>query len=313
MNRWFHKGNSRRFFRIDMPVRLFIAPSSPIKDREIFATGIDYFPPTIKRLIERQKNETLYWINRIQDQKEIISALFQETIEAIEFFGKCAESVSKGINPKIDPTYWMQINQRLTGFQTIETLKASSPKTYGYFKLIEEKYLLFLQSIADSISNSTPTEFKANANLPYGFKIDETLELFKSEKFAKIPLIQAILALSTFMDTYVEAYRQINDDNIMRQFPQEWKLQHANVSASGIALLMNKRFKNFEKVDVFFYFPAQNVTLSFNGSIVDVRSIDDQYKERIAVNFEFPDGKTQDFLQNEIQRYELEECMSLTL
>ncbi len=38
------------------------------------------------------------------------------------------------------------------------------------------------------------------------------------------------------MDTYLEAYRQINDDNVMRQYPQEWRLQQANVSASGLAV-----------------------------------------------------------------------------
>ena len=30
-----NKGNGRRFHRVDMPVRYFITPSSPIKDREI--------------------------------------------------------------------------------------------------------------------------------------------------------------------------------------------------------------------------------------------------------------------------------------
>lgn len=296
-----------------MPVKVFIAPMSPIRDREIFATGIDYFPPTIKQLIAHQKTETLFWVTRIQDQKELVTQLFKEVIESIEFFGGCAESISKGINPRLDPSYWIQISHKRKGFQTIEALKASSPKTYGYFKLIEKKYLIFLESMADSLMKSSPTAFEANDSLPYGFKIDETLETFKQEKFAKIPLVQAIIKLSSFMETYMEAYRQINDDNIMRNRPHDWKLQTANVSASGIAMLMNKRFKPFERVDVYFYFSEANKVIHFEGTIVDIRSIEDQFKERVAVNFEFPDGNNQGFLQNEIQKFEIEECMSLRL
>lgn len=313
MNRWFQKGNSRRFFRLDMPVRVFLAPMSPIKDREIFATGIDYFPPTIRHLIAKQRTDTMYWVTKIQDQKELVTHLFKEVIESIEFFGNCAQSISQGINPRLDPAYWIQISNKLEGFQTIEALKSSSPKTYNYFKLIEAKYLIFLNSMYESLMKSSPTSFEANDSLPYGFKIDETLETFKNPKFEKIPLVQAINELSAFMDTYMEAYRQINDDNILRNRPQDWKLQQANVSASGLALLLNKRFKPFERVDTYFYFMPQNKVLHFEGTIVDIRSIEDQFKERVAVNFEFPDGNSQGFLQNEIQRFEIEECMSIQL
>lgn len=313
MNRWFHKGNSRRFFRIDMPLKIFIAPASPIRDRDIFATGIDYFPPIIKQLIEYQKNDTFYWLDRIQDQKVLMTNLFEETIHTIEFFGRCAETVSKGINPKQDPNYWLQVKQHQLGFQSIESLQASAPKTYRYFKFIEEKYLFFLNSMVTSIEQSTPSLFVAHKNLPHGFKIDEILEQFKSEKFRKIPLIQAILALANYMETYITAYRQINDDNILRDYPQDWKQQDVNISASGVALVMAKRFKPFEKVDVFIWISARNAVAHFEGSIIDIRTLEDQHKERIAVNFEFPDSRNQDLLQNEIQRYEIEESMGIQL
>lgn len=313
MNRWFHKGNSRRFYRLDMPLKVFVAPASPIRDRDIFATGIDYFPPTVKQLIELQKNDAFYWIDRIQDQKVLITNLFEEILQTIEFFGRCAEAVSKGINPKLDPSYWITIKQHQQGFTTIEPLRETAPKTYRYFKLIEEKYLYFLNSLTDSIDKSNPALFAAKRSLSYGFKIDEILEQFKSEKFKKIPLIQAILSLASFMDTYIEAYRQINDDNILRDFPEEWQQQNANVSASGLALILSKRFKPFEKVDVFIFIPIRNVVCIFSGSVVDIRTLDNQYKERVAFNFEFPDSKNQNLLQNEIQRFEIEECMGIDL
>jgi len=57
MNQWFRKGNSRRFHRIDMPIKFFIVPSSPIKDREIYATGANYFPSSFHAKIAGQKLE----------------------------------------------------------------------------------------------------------------------------------------------------------------------------------------------------------------------------------------------------------------
>ncbi|MBD3821568.1 MAG: PilZ domain-containing protein [Thiotrichales bacterium] len=310
MKTWFLKQNSRRYFRIDMPVRVFIAPSSPIKDREIFATGIDYFPPTIKSLIAQQKRDTLYWLDRVQDQKVLITELFTEVIACIEFFGQGAEKISRGINPRLDPAYWLSVNQQKQGFTKVNALKDSSPKTYTYFKHIEEKYLRFLSAMVNSIDKSSDQHFEADPNLPYAFKIDEILDHFQKEQFEKIPLVQAIVALCGLMDTYMEAYRQINDDNIMRLFPDQWRAVKGNVSACGLAMLFTKRFKEFERVDIFFFFPEEKRVLQFDGTVVDIRSINDQFKERIAVNFDFPNGRDQDFLQHKIQEFELDECLN---
>lgn len=313
MKRWFLKGNSRRYFRIDMPVRVFIAPSSPIKDREIFATGIDYFPPVIKLLLEKQKYDTLYWVDRIQDQKELISELFSEIINCIEFFGQGAEKISRGLSPKYDASYWLSIQEKTHGFTKINALHKSSPKTYQYFKHIEEKYLVFLKAMTRSIAKSTPQHFEAEPEMPYAFKIEEILDTFKKNQFANIPLVQAIASLCAYMDTYLNAYRQINDDNSLRLYPDQWKEAQANVSASGLAMLFTKRFREFEKVDVFFFFPKEERILQFDGTVVDIRSINNAYKERIAVNFDFPNGQEQDFLQTKIQEFELNEAVDYLL
>jgi len=59
--------------------------------------------------------------------------------------------------------------------------------------------------------------------------------------------------------------------------------------------------------------PLNKEILFFNGSIVDTRKMADGKQERVAINFDFPDGKNQNKLQNEIQRFEIEECMSIKL
>lgn len=196
------------------------------------------------------------------------------------------------------------------GFKTVDALQKSAPKTYTYFKLIEDKYLSFLNAFANSIENSTPQKFAASPDIPHAFKIDEILKNFSNDK---IPLVQAIIHLASFMNTYLDAFRQINDDNLTRLLPNQWPKINANLSASGIAVLFTKLFQLYEKVDVFLYFPENKKVLKFNGSVVKISSINEKHKERIAINFEFPDGKNQDFLTYKIQEFELNLCLDLNL
>lgn len=313
MNRWFQKGNARRFYRIDMQIKAFMLPASPISDREIYATGADYYPPSTQRNLAKSKQDTLIWLAKIQEHKETINLIFDEFIEFIEFFGYCVELISEGKSPKKDPEYWLKLAHHREGFSTIHALKERAPRTYQYFKMIEQKYMVFLNSLVHSINHSTPSHFEVDAELPFGFKIDEILERFSNEKFAKIPLIQAIVNLCSFLENYMGIYRQITQDNYLKQFPDEWKTDKVNVSASGISQMLTKRFHTKDKVDVYLYFEQFKRVIHFEASVVDIRSIEGLNKERVALNFDFPNGQDQDFLQSEIEKYEIKECMDLVL
>jgi hypothetical protein len=85
----------------------------------------------------------------------------------------------------------------------------------------------------------------------------------------------------------------------------------ANISASGIAVHMDKRYDLYSKVDVFLYFEMEERVIPFEGSVVDIRTDPRKKMERIAINFEFPDGKDQNCLQQEIQKQEVKECMKI--
>ena len=312
MNKWFLRENARRFFRINMPMRVFVTPSSPIEDLEIYATGIDYFPPIINKLIEEQIADTCYWSNKIQEQKELFDPLFEEILEAINFLNKGSIQISRGLSPKNDPSFWLLMNEKLRGFSHLKRLEQDAPKTYSYFKEIEEKYLFYLDSFFKSVKNSSAEEFSANLNIPLGFKVDETIAKLTNQKFKNIPLIQSLISVISLMNTCLNAYKQMNDDNAIRKRPSSWPLMNTNISASGIALMFAKRFKQREKVDVFLYFIENKKIIKFDGTVVNLQSIDSENKERVAINFDFPDGSSQDFLMHKIQEYELILCEDLT-
>lgn len=313
MNKWFRKGNARRFYRIDMPVRYFIVPSSPIKDREIYATGVNYFPQTVLNKIDAQKFQVRDWTKRIQEHTVIINRIVEEMLRHIDFFGDCSRAISEGRNPRNNLDYWMRINDHLQGFKSLKQLEQSSPKTHQYLKMIEDKYLAYLRLMVTSLEKSTAQHFYVEGRLPDGFKLDETVKLFQQPKFDKIPLVQTIVHVASYLNTYLGAYGQIHDDNYLKQFPKLWPLKMANLSASGIAIHVEKRFPQYAAVEVFLYFPEDEKVIRFDGSIVDTRIDDKTQTERVAINFEFPNGKDQDYLQIQIQKQEVKECMDLVL
>lgn len=309
MHQWFRKGDARRFHRVDMKLQSFIIPSSPLEDREIYASGVNYFPNVVTSKLEALKFATLNSLDRIQDQKTTISGIVNEVIQDIEFFGNCLKDISEGRHPKQDMHYWMQIKEKLSGFEEIKLLLKSSPKTYQYFKLIEDKYLKLLNHLVNTINLSSADDFVVEGRLPVGFKLDEMVKKFQHPQFSKIPLIQTILHLAELLDAYIEVYRQINDDNYLKYFPNEWPLRKVNISASGIAIQTPKRLPLYSHVNVYLYFESSAKTIEFEGSVVDIREMEAEKLERIAINFEFPNGNDQNFLQQEIQKQEVKECM----
>jgi hypothetical protein len=309
MAKWYLKGNARRFHRINMPLKTLILPKNAITDKEIYATGIDYFPPTIIQKINLEKRELQNAIGRVQEHKELLTTLFNEVIDYIEFLGGLVRDLAEGLSPKQSADYWLKVKQYQQGFSKVHTIKSSSPKTYEYFKHIETKYLAFLEAIIYSIENSTPKLFAVQGQLPQGFKIDELYDLFENPKFEKIPLVQALRHTIAYLNLYLGIYHNLNSDHYLKNFPKEWPMQECNVSAGGVALMMEKRFKLHERVQILAYFLEYDRTLNFEGNIVALRSIEESFKERIAINFEFPDGYQQDFLQTQIELYEIKESL----
>ncbi|WFE69045.1 PilZ domain-containing protein [Thiomicrospira sp. R3] len=301
--------NVRRFFRISMPLRSYVTPRSPITDRDILATGANYYPDSIVTQINHQKVMVNRALNKVQESKEVIMAIFSEVLDHLEFYEECLVELSRGYNPKKDTGKLFKINSHLEGLQKINLLKNSSPKTFKYLKLIEEKYIYFLQRLDEVLNHSTPDSFFAPNPLPVGFKLDEFCEKLADPKYDAIPLLQAIIQTSKLLNLYTEMFRNLHNDHSQRQHPESWVLEPANVSASGIALKLRKGLKLNERVDVLIYFKDDERLLLFEGIVVNIQTDEESYYERVAMNFEFPNGRDQTYLLARIQKHELNQCL----
>ncbi|UQB41729.1 PilZ domain-containing protein [Thiomicrospira microaerophila] len=300
--------NVRRFFRINMPLRAYVTPRSPITDRDILATGANYYPDSVANQINHQKVIVNSALNKVQDSKEAIMAIFSEILDHLEFYEECLLELSRGYNPKKDTSKLFKLNSHLEGLPKLNLLKTSSPKTYTYLKLIEEKYIYFLQRLDEVLTHSDPNNFYAPTPIPVGFKLDEFCAKLSDEKYNAIPLLQAIIQTSQLLNIYTEMFRNLHNDHSQRQHPELWESEPANVSASGLALKLRKGLKLNERLDVLIYFKDDERLLLFEGIVVNIQSDAESFYERVAMNFEFPNGRDQTYLLAQIQKYELSEC-----
>ncbi|MBF6057796.1 MULTISPECIES: PilZ domain-containing protein [Thiomicrorhabdus] len=312
MKKWFQKNNSRRFHRVDMPVRYFIRPSSPIENRQIYATGTDYFPPSIEFKVNRHTQLVKMMLNELPENS-LIQTLLTEMFQSVLFFGKCLDSISHGIQPLQDFGMRVHLQQMTDGFPHLDNIKPHSPKTYSFLKQFEDKYLYIIKQFLHNLSESSQNYFAATKLKQSGFEIDSSMDDFRSPEHEQIPLRQAMLGIYDLFETYLEIYQHICSDHLDTQNPDNWPLQVVNISATGMAFHSSKGFPLHAAVDVFLAFDPPNKVIKFNGKVVSNTPQKNGHPERFAINFEFPDSEPQKYLQNEIQKFEIESCMDVEL
>lgn len=302
--------NARRFFRIDMPLQTYVTSSSPIIEREIFASGANYLPVSIVQKLHQEKLQVLDSLAGIKEHKEALTEIFNEMLNQAEFFGECCQMMFKGLNPHYHLASWAKLKNLKQGFVKLKLLQDDAPKTYAYLKKIEEKFLYFVHQLMLSAEHSSADQFYAPNYLKKDFRIDQLVEAFSETQYQASPLPQSILHSAVFINTYLDVFRRMHDDHTQSQHPEDWPFEWVNISASGLAVSIKKGFRLHERVDVRVYLADAKRILKFDGVVVQIQTDTETQIERVAINFEFPDGQSQQFLQTYIQKYEINQCLT---
>lgn len=310
---WFQKGDFRRFTRIEMPIKIYINPIHPIKNQDVFALGLDYFPPTVKQKIKTSQEELSYWVRHIQEQQEILLPVFNEFEAAILYFGQCVAQLSNGFSPKMDRLAWADFNRYLKGINGIADLKNTAPKTHQYFEQLNQKLKVYFQNMAYCLEDSTPTQLSVESALPDSMLVDDMMKRFEAENFAKIPLVQSLFNLHQLMVHYFKAYQELLNDCRLRQNPKAWPEVKVDISACGLSMKLDKRFKANMRCDAYFYFAEKSRLLSVRAHLIRACSDMSDYKECNAFNFEFQDLDDQRFIQLEVERFEIKSSLQTAL
>lgn len=311
---WFEKHEMRRFRRVDIPVKIYITPNEAIKDQQIFAYGIDYFPPTKIKKIKHAKKEMHHWVGLIQEQKDILQPFFEDFETYIEFFKDWVEALSEGRSPRGSKKDWLTFHAYAKGVQKVKTLETDAPKTFQYFDQLNQKLVAHFKHMAKCAEKSTSSQFVLPDALPDHFTIDDMKRRFESSKVAKVPLIQSLYHLYLYMSYTFDAYAELLKDLSWGQSPpSSWEDAEVNLSAGGLSIKLDKRYKPNMRCNISLYFTRTKRLLKFRSTLVRAFSVPEFQAECNAFNFDFPNGQDQHLIQTEIEQYEIRSSMSVAL
>jgi hypothetical protein len=311
---WFEKGESRRFQRIDLPLKLFITPKNPIQYMNILALGIDYFPPIVIKQLNHEQRQIDQWLPQIQEQPEAMQAVFKQLLASADFFGRWTQELAKGRVPNRDKDSWIRLHAHAKGIAHLLTPLKTTPKTCQYLSLMDQKLKTYYLHMKQVVEQSTPTQFHCDRLLSAtDFDIDKVMSTFRSDKYAHSPLVQALLHLYDYLEITLSGYDELNLDMHSRKNPKTWPLQTANISAGGVAVYRKKRFPQGEKHLANVFFAQQKKLVQLPTYLARSFSMQQQNTECNAFNFDFPSGQDQHLIQHEIERFEILDSMNVAL
>lgn len=314
MGYWFEKGESRRFPRISMPIQVHITPITPIRSLDIYALGINYFPPSVEKKIQQTKLDVWHWVKRIQEQKDILDPVFIEAVDLIDNFGEVIKAAQQGRNPELsDPKDPVILQKLFTGFQKIFALQEPAPKTFYYFDQMNQKFLVYAQNLVFSLKKSSPGKFVSTMDFQTDFELDNTIANFSKPKFKQVPLAQALFYLARYLDLHINAYVEYLNDLQPLKTARKAPTKNVDISACGLAVKSNKRFPLGCKVNVLLYFADTNEALKLSSTIVRSATVHGEETECNAVDYYFPNGKDQNIIQRQIELQQLYRCPDVTL
>lgn len=306
---WFEKNEHRRFRRIDMSVKLFVTPSDPINDFEIFALGIDYFPKMVNANIQDHQKKLLSWVSHIQEQKEILEPVFLQVIKISELLGEAVKQISLGRNPLLNDDFKNNLLGNVKNIKRIDALEEPAPKTYQYFSEVEHKLTHFLRLLLLSLHKSTDKKYHCFKPEPQDFKIDQLTKKFTQEPFSKIPLVQSIYYMNQLVNDYCDVFQEMNADYYLREHPEDWAEIKLNISAGGFAHFYKKRFLPGKPLLTYIFLRDHGRVMKVKTTFARSESSRIMMAEKNAFYFEFPDPQDQRFLEQEIERFELEKAL----
>lgn len=313
MGFWFENGDARRFPRIDMPIQVYLSPIKPIRDKQIYALGIDYFPTSVEKKIQKTKLDLWHWVKLIQEQRDILEPVFLEVIDLVDTFGETIKGASFGKNPATNPKEQLTLRHFQNGFLGISTLKNPAPKTFQYFDAMNQKFLVYAENFVQTLQKSTATKFALNTQFQTEFDIDKTIANFEKPKFKQVPLAQALYYLAQYINLHLDAYSEFLKDLQPLKPPKQWTTEQASVSACGMSLQVPKRYPLNTKVETNFYFAETDEVLKLKATIVRCSSLPKNQTECNALDFDFPTSTDQSLIQRQLEQFQITRCLAFDI
>lgn len=299
--------DSRRFFRLDIPIYCWAMPTSRIIGCELYATPVTYWTKQRKKRVEQAKAKALTAARALKENSDLMIDFYKDVFKRLDIFMEMFQLVEQGKSPLESSGFreafklLKQDNQLLTAYEK------TAPKTHGYIKAIYDKMEFYCIEMIYLARHSSSKKLKINklvSNTPT--PADVYFDRLSQGQFANLDLPKFIVSLGELVNLYLEAFGLFQQDAINKNYPTRWPLLEANISEGGMKFNMPKDVRVGEQLCIAFYNHHSPSVFGLKGLVVGVNPLADSLEYQWRVNFDFPDRGQQMFIQSMMNQHELE-------
>jgi len=299
--------SNRRFFRLDMPVHFHIMPTEQSSFSDFYTPQATYLHPIINQQIKNKQQEVEHWLHKVESDVELVKLLYQDILLRTGFFQDAMTSLQQGESPfKVDE-YASLFDKVKTENQNLEAYHDSAPKTYGFFKAIENKLRFYVAEL-HYLTRKSDRSHIAFQHLLYEKKLqaDANLATLLSPNFDEFPLPRFIRAVSEYVNLTLMPIEHWQRDAVLKRYPSKWCKQPVNLSEGGAAMVLDRLISPAKPVCFAFYAPWNQQVLGFQAHLVDKPCycpIEKGYLTKL--NFYMPDRNKQLAISRMLNQYEI--------
>lgn len=303
--------DSRRFFRLDMPLHCWVMPRNRIPNCDVYATPAKYVTEQRLSYAKYKQDQAKVWLDKVTDQTDLAKVLYHDISKRLEFFSHIMQSVEQGKAPfKLDD-YQKNLTMSKAENEHLEAYKVNSPKTYAFFKAIENKIKLYLNEIHYMAHNSDSRDLRYKHLLfSTPTQADLNLKTLSQPKFGDLPLPNFIRCLTEYVNITLDSFSEFQKDVVFKRFPSQWSETTVNLSEGGVRLVQSKMLRAGELVCVAFYNQDTPSIMALKGTVVGSHPVADSDGYQTRINFDFPDRAQQMMIQQVMNLHEVRLCES---
>ena len=301
--------DSRRFFRLDMPVYAHIMPRNRIPGCDFFATSAIYLTKQRLAIADAKLIEAKDWLAKLNEETDLAGVVLNDIVKRIAFFNDVMQGVQAGHAPFKLEDYGRNLSLAKAENAHLETYKLSSPRSYAFFKSIENKIKTYLTEVHYMAQNSDSREIKYRQLLYVTpTQADQNLAILKSTKFDGLALPQFIRALTEYVNISLGSFLAFQQDSVLKRYPTQWESINVNLSEGGIRVEQPKALKPGETVCVAFHSDNHASIIGIKGSVVACDPVAKTARYCLRINFDFPDRAQQILIQKIMNQFEISQC-----
>jgi hypothetical protein len=306
------QGNSRRFYRYDLPIKLFVKANALHSSMEIYTSQIDYVNDAIFVQIESSRKEIKHQLNLIEEHAQILKDIVKEFFQRFDLIMEWLQQMDQGLDPKKRSRYWQDRDFLNSEFESLQLLESHAPKTFALLQKLELQFITYSTLIQQCIDQSNELTLVIPDDkhcFAFHYQIDQMfknsgIQIEQSNLLAMIHELEKLLGIgfSTFINMSID---QTKEDE-----PHYWPMMPVNISACGLAIQDTRKLPLFEFVTVKLQLNDQQ------QSIVSLKCkvIRKQFKKSLginlsAVNYYFPDAHMQQQIASYLGRHEVQNAM----